>query len=183
MPDWNAARYLRFAGERTRPCLDLVARMGAEPRTIIDLGCGPCNSTSILAARRDHRPRHVGRHAGVGLPRLSRHRVAAQRYRGLGGRRRPAFDLIFSNDALQSMPDHASVFPRLLARACVLAVHMPAACDSPAQRLIRELVASTAWRSRFTALVVDWYRGTDSARYGTASPNTTATRPSPNVCF
>jgi trans-aconitate methyltransferase len=81
------------------------------------------------------------------------------------------------------MPDHASVFPRLLARACVLAVHMPAACDSPAQRLIRELVASTAWRSRFTALVVDWYRGTDSARYGTASPNTTATRPSPNVCF
>ena len=51
MPDWNAGQYLRFAGERTRPCRDLAARVEADPRSVIDLGCGPGNSTAVLAER------------------------------------------------------------------------------------------------------------------------------------
>src|SRR5437899_11459358 len=51
MPDWNAPQYLRFADERTRPCRDLAARVATTPATVIDLGCGPGNSTAVLAER------------------------------------------------------------------------------------------------------------------------------------
>ena len=52
MPNWDANRYLQFAEERTQPCRDLVARITlADPSRIVDLGCGPGNSTAVLAAR------------------------------------------------------------------------------------------------------------------------------------
>src|SRR5262249_47874356 len=52
MPIWNADQYLKFAEERTQPCRDLAARVSLpEVKSIIDLGCGPGNSTAILAER------------------------------------------------------------------------------------------------------------------------------------
>src|SRR5437868_2962494 len=52
MPTWDPKQYLRFEHERTQPCIDLVARIpdrGA--RVVVDLGCGPGNSTWVLAGR------------------------------------------------------------------------------------------------------------------------------------
>jgi trans-aconitate 2-methyltransferase len=51
MAAWQPEQYLRFQEERTRPCLDLVNRIEVNPRTVIDLGCGPGNSTAVLAER------------------------------------------------------------------------------------------------------------------------------------
>jgi trans-aconitate 2-methyltransferase len=51
MPTWDANQYLKFVGERTQPAKDLVGRIRLEPQRIIDLGCGPGNSTEILAER------------------------------------------------------------------------------------------------------------------------------------
>src|SRR5271168_4572685 len=52
MPTWDAEQYLRFNDERTRPCKDLAARIGvASPGRVMDLGCGPGNSTNVLAER------------------------------------------------------------------------------------------------------------------------------------
>ncbi len=45
-------QYLRFANERTQPAVDLATRIElSAPRRIIDLGCGPGNSTAVIARR------------------------------------------------------------------------------------------------------------------------------------
>jgi trans-aconitate 2-methyltransferase len=49
---WDATQYLRFGGERARPFIDLLARVGAElPEHVVDMGCGPGNLTVLLAER------------------------------------------------------------------------------------------------------------------------------------
>ncbi|MFD8082214.1 methyltransferase domain-containing protein [Kitasatospora sp. NPDC059722] len=54
-PAWDPAQYLRFADERTRPLRDLLARVPALPHepaaTILDIGCGPGNSTAVVRER------------------------------------------------------------------------------------------------------------------------------------
>ena len=52
MADWNPALYRRFESERTRPAIELLARVPLDDaRCVVDLGCGPGNSTELLAAR------------------------------------------------------------------------------------------------------------------------------------
>src|SRR5437868_4722252 len=49
---WNPSVYLGFAGERTRPAIELASRINVQdPKLVVDLGCGPGNSTAILAQR------------------------------------------------------------------------------------------------------------------------------------
>ena len=50
--DWNASQYLKFGNERTRAVHELLARVPlASPARVVDLGCGPGNSTAVLHAR------------------------------------------------------------------------------------------------------------------------------------
>ena len=49
---WDPPVYMRFADMRTRPAMELLARVSTgDPRTVVDLGCGPGNSTALLRAR------------------------------------------------------------------------------------------------------------------------------------
>jgi trans-aconitate 2-methyltransferase len=49
---WDPDRYLTYADERGRPFVELVARIAAQdPATVVDLGCGPGNLTTLLRQR------------------------------------------------------------------------------------------------------------------------------------
>ena len=52
MPVWDPNLYLKYADERARPAADLIAQIHLEaPARIVDLGCGPGNSTEQLRQR------------------------------------------------------------------------------------------------------------------------------------
>lgn len=148
MAAWNAAQYLKFSEERTRPCRDLAARVALEqPRRIVDLGCGPGNSTAVVAARWPQ-----ARIAGLDS---SPEMLAAARREHPEIRWEPGgiaawadggepFDLVFSNAALQWLDDHAALFPKLFARVApggALAIQMPADYSAPQHRILREMAA------------------------------------------
>ena len=49
MPNWNPIQYEKFIKDRTQPAVDLANRLEAlNPTSILDLGCGPGNSTKVL---------------------------------------------------------------------------------------------------------------------------------------
>src|SRR5881394_4114108 len=130
MPSWHPTQYLKFSEERTRPCRDLAARIEVDdPRRIIDLGCGPGNSTEVLAERWPD-AELTGLDSSADM--ISQAHTAHPDWRWLTANiaqwaATPAdpYDLAFSNAALQWLPDHATLFPQLLARADVLAVQIP----------------------------------------------------------
>ncbi|MFN4063715.1 MAG: methyltransferase domain-containing protein [Parazoarcus communis] len=151
---WDPDRYLAFGDLRSRPALDLLARIPlSAPSRIVDLGCGPGTVTTLLRQRwPEARLTGVDRSAEM-LARAAAldggvEWVEADLSSWQG---EPSFDLIFSNAALHWLDGHAELFPRLqsmLAPGGVLAVQMPANFDADSHRLIRELAASSRWRDR-----------------------------------
>jgi trans-aconitate 2-methyltransferase len=160
---WDSAQYLRFAEERTRPCRDLAARVAlSAPARIADLGCGPGNSTAVLAERWPSASLTGVDSAPDMLARARRDHPGFTWEEGDIGSWAPPrpFDLVFSNAALQWVPDHASLLPRLLGHVAsggALAVQMPGNFDAPAHRLMRELAASPGWRRDFPEPVREWH--------------------------
>jgi trans-aconitate 2-methyltransferase len=177
MPSWDASQYLRFASERTLPAVDLAARICLEsPRTVIDLGCGPGNSTVVLARRWP-----VARVTGldVSAPMLAAAGAAHPDITWQIGdisQWSPAqpFDLVFSNAAFQWIPDHGGTLPRLFAHVAAggaLAFQVPADVDAPAHRLLREIGGSALWRKMFREPVREWHVEKPSFYYDTLAPH------------
>jgi trans-aconitate 2-methyltransferase len=159
---WSAKQYTAFEDERTRPVRDLLAALPPiEARSIIDLGCGPGNSTEVLAARYP-RARHPGvRVAGIDS---SADMIAAARRRlpdvsfALedihAWKDRGPFDVVLANAVLQWVPNHETVLPDLVDRlraGGALAVQMPDNLDGPAHRLMRETAAAGPWAGKLAA--------------------------------
>jgi trans-aconitate 2-methyltransferase len=163
MHGWDAGQYLRFADERTRPALDLLARIElATPRSIVDLGCGPGNSTGLL---RERWPEATV----TGIDTSADMLAAARRgypgiYFVLGdiATWSPAelYDVVFSNAALQWVGDHEHLLPRLLDAVApdgVLAVQMPRNHDFATHRLMRQAAAEGPWRDKLAGAPEFYY--------------------------
>jgi trans-aconitate 2-methyltransferase len=158
---WDPGQYQLFAGYRSRPFHDLLARVGAaDPGLVADLGCGPGELTAALAERWpgadvtgvDSSPEMIAAarelQAGAG-PGSAAARVSFT----LGDLRdwrpeRPA-GVIVANAVLQWLPDQLAVlagWPARLAPGGWLALQVPGNFDQPGHEIIRQLAASPRWR-------------------------------------
>lgn len=154
MTGWDPKRYLRFGDERTRPSVDLASRIAiAEPGTVIDLGCGPGNSTQVLRQRWP-RARVHGLDSSSEMIDAARRSYPDQEW--LLGRiqdwsAREPHDVVFSNATLQWLGDHEALTRRLLGQVApggALAFQIPSGAFSPLRTFIHEIAADRAWASR-----------------------------------
>lgn len=165
---WSAEQYLRFGGHRTRPVFDLIGGVdliGLEQAgRVIDLGCGPGNSTRLLRERwpdceltgLDNDPAMLTkaradqpdeRWVECDVDRWASDDPASER-----------FDLVFSNAALHWLNDHQRLFPRIFAklnRGGVFACQMPRNFSAPSHALLRATMKHSRWRGQLQAFA-DW---------------------------
>jgi trans-aconitate 2-methyltransferase len=156
---WDPGQYLKFRDERTQPSIDLVSRVRLDsPAAILDLGCGPGNSTEVL-----HQRWPMARITGLDnseemiAKAKSSHDwgawVCADAASLGGGADRASWDLVFSNAVLQWMPDHERVVTSLFGLVKpggALAVQVPANAGSPLHRSLVRTAEDPRW-SGFTS--------------------------------
>ena len=154
---WSAARYLAFEDERTRPARDLLAQVPADlvAGTVYDLGCGPGNSTELLAKRFPGRGVRGVDNAADML------KAARERLPGIDfvdcdlarwNPHEPAA-LLFANASFQWLPDHMGHLSRMmegLRPGGVLAVQMPDNLGEPSHVLMEESAVAGPWRQVFS---------------------------------
>lgn len=154
MPSWSPSKYLKFEEERAAPARDLLAQVRlTDARRIVDIGCGPGNSTELLAARFP-KAEILGFDSSPDM-------LAAARKRLPGAEFVEAdvtswtpdgpVDLLYANAVFHWVPDHLSVLARLfetLAPGGVLAVQLPDNLDEPSHYLMREVAEAGPWAAR-----------------------------------
>lgn len=158
---WDPDRYHQFQTERAAPFEDLVKLIQVRPGLrVIDLGCGTGELTRRLA---DLLPGSDTLGIDSSAEMLERAQVHARD--GLRFELRPierqhgTFDLIFSHAALQWIPRHDELLPRLWAMLepnGQIAVQVPSNYNHPAHVLIRDIAAESPFRDIFAADLRDW---------------------------
>lgn len=152
---WNPEQYERFRSERSKPFFDLMDLVHEPARErIVDLGCGTGELTKVLHER-------FGARRTLGIDSSASMLAKAGTFAGQGlefeARRieefadRSAWDLVFSNAALQWCGGHDELLPRLarsLAPGGELVVQMPANHDYATHVVAEEVAALAPFRAR-----------------------------------
>lgn len=157
MSGWNAEQYAKFIKERTLPSIDLANKINLEnPREIIDIGCGPGNSTRVL---KDRFPdAHI-----VGAD-YSQNMIDKAKSQNDGidfmlfdanndfPLLNKKFDVVFSNACIQWIPNHRELIKNMMGvlnDGGVLAVQTPMNYKEPIHRIISELSTGGKWKNKF----------------------------------
>ncbi len=178
MAEWDPELYLAFERGRTQPSIDLVARVDvAAPARVVDVGCGPGNSTAVLAGRWPE-AEIVGVDRSAAM--LDKARAAypemtwVQADAAAGLEELGTFDVVFSNAMIQWTPDQESLLRGLfglLRPGGVLAVQVPSTERMPIRTALVELLSRPRWRTRFDG-VTSTYPRSASYYYDVLSPLT-----------
>lgn len=150
MSDWSPGDYLQFGDERSRPFVELVARVPALPSTVVDLGCGPGHLTAVLRDRwpaadvvgLDSSPAMIERATAGNADPRARYVLADVRDFAHGRSEVTGADVVISNATLQWVPDHRTLLPRIADTARqAFAFQVPGNHDAPSHVLLREVAA------------------------------------------
>ncbi len=151
---WSAKQYVAFEDERTRPARDLLAAIPAvDARSVIDIGCGPGNSTQLLVERFPEATVR-GLDSSGDMLEAARKRLQQVRFDQAdiaNWSEAGPFDVIFANAVFQWLPDHATLLPSLvgkLAPGGSLAIQMPDNLEQPPHRMMREVAAQGPWADK-----------------------------------
>jgi len=151
--DWDPDLYLKFDKERMQPIFDLISRIKhTKPKQILDVGCGPGNSTQVLiqafpeasftgidksenmiAKARNDLPGHSWL-----LQDLSRETING------------TFDLIFSNATIQWIPKHSKLLKMLydaLNIGGLIAIQLPLFFEIEIGKIMLNIAISDRWNS------------------------------------
>jgi trans-aconitate 2-methyltransferase len=151
--DWNPEQYGRVRDERAQPFFDLMALVQPRPgMRVVDLGCGTGELTRELHVHLDARetlgidssPAMLAKAAGFAGDGLRFVAGDIGAFSGEGD-----YDLIFSNAALQWVPDHQALLRRLtaaLSEQGQLAVQVPANHDHPSHLVAAQVAAEAPFR-------------------------------------
>jgi len=174
---WSASQYVKFEDERTRPVRDLLAAVPTRAASrAVDLGCGPGNSTELLAARYPA-AETSGIDSSEDMIAAARKRLPQLRFEvaDISTWTAPApADVILANAALQWVPDHANLLPHLVAQLAAggsLAVQMPDNLAEPSHVLMSEVAKTGPWSEKLAAVAGERSQiGSPSWHYGLLRP-------------
>ncbi len=154
---WSASQYSSFERERTRPVRDLVAAITTQAvQTAVDLGCGPGNSTEVLAQRYSGAA-VTGMDSSQDMVEAARKRLPDIDFQlaDIGAwNPEKQFDVILANASLQWLPGHATLYPHLISKLTPggsLAVQTPDNLAEPAHTLARDTAANGPWAGKIGA--------------------------------
>ena len=149
---WSPDQYEKFKDERSRPFFDLLALVrpwaGAK---VVDLGCGTGELTRTL-----HRTVGASETLGIDSSEAMLAKSAAHAGDGVSFARgdiaelgEGTWDVVYSNAALQWLPDHASLLARLASRLAPegqLAIQVPANHDHVSHTIAAEVAEEPAFQ-------------------------------------
>jgi trans-aconitate 2-methyltransferase len=122
----------------------------------VDLGCGPGNSTEVLAACFPGAS-VTGLDSSADMIEAARKRLPALKFdvSSIETWYDPGpYDVILANAVLQWLPDHGRLLPTLAAKLAPggsLAIQVPDTLDTPAHRLMREVATDGPWAGKLAA--------------------------------
>lgn len=149
--DWNPELYLRFNKERIQPSIDLVSRIElSNPKRIVDIGCGPGNSTQILVQRWPN-AKIIGIDNSPAMIQKAKSDYPCQEWiladagkDDING----SYDIVFSNATIQWIPNHADLllkFGNMISSNGLIAVQLPLFFDMPVSKSIVEIAKNKRW--------------------------------------
>jgi len=150
---WNPNQYDKFKAERSQPFYDLMnlLEITGHPQ-VVDLGCGTGELTAELH-------RYLRAHSTVGMDSsdemlrkaddLNEEGLSFKKGNITEFQANTEYDVVFSNAALQWVPDHAALFAHLkkaLKPGGQLAVQMPMNHDYPTHKLAIQMSNEAKWK-------------------------------------
>lgn len=152
MSQWSSEQYLKFKIQRTQPAIDLAKRINAAaPQKILDIGCGPGNSTLVL---KNMFPKaHItGADSSEDMIKKARETYPDMTFRLCDITKElntlEKYDIIFSNACLQWIPEHEKFIPRIfdkLKPKGVLAVQIPMNGEEMLFKIMNDVVSMPKW--------------------------------------